>query len=105
MEKDPIQMSTIKVFRNKDTKDVKTLPKNNYKTEIHKGFYLNEHIFLDGSIHYYILASFLIYILHKNLIRMPMVFFSFVNLFIFQLNDNCFIEFCYFLSNFNMNQP
>ena len=44
MEKDPIQMSTIKVFRNKDTKDVKTLPKNNYKTEIHKGFYLNEHI-------------------------------------------------------------
>ena len=68
-------MSTTKMFRNKDTKDVKTLPKNNYKTDIYKGFYLNEHIFLDGSIHYYILASFLIYILHKNLIRMPMVFF------------------------------
>ena len=27
------------------------------------------------------------------------------NLFIFQLRDNCFTEFCCFLSNINMNQP
>ena len=25
--------------------------------------------------------------------------------FIFLLKDNCFTEFCFFLSNFNMNQP
>ena len=29
----------------------------------------------------------------------------FKNLFTFQLKDNCFTEFCCFLSNLNMNQP
>ena len=32
-------------------------------------------------------------------------FFSYFFKFIFLLKDNCFIEFCCFLSNLNMNQP
>ena len=32
-------------------------------------------------------------------------FLSLKNVFFFKLKDNCFTEFCCFLSNFNMNQP
>ena len=37
--------------------------------------------------------------------RIPVMLGAVFFLFIFLLKGNCFTEFCYFLSNINMNQP
>ena len=42
---------------------------------------------------------------HTIIIIIIISIWNFKILLIFQLKDNCFTEFCYFLSNINMNQP